>query len=211
MEVEVLRGGDLLDPAVVHHHDAVGERHRLDLVVGDIDRRRRHRGVQLLDLGAHLHPQLGVEVGERLVEQEHLRIAHDRPPHRHALALAAGELARLAASSGAISSIAGRSLPSPPDLVARRLPQLEAEGDVVGDGQMRIERIVLEHHGDVPLARRQVVDPRPPIAISPAVDVSSPAIMRSVVDLPQPDGPTRTTNSPSAMSRSMPWTVCTPS
>ena len=29
--------------------------------------------------------------------------------------------------------------------------------------------------------------------------------MRSSVDLPQPDGPTRTTNSPSAMSRSMPW------
>ena len=33
-----------------------------------------------------------------------------------------------------------------------------------------------------------------------AVTSSSPAIMRSSVDLPQPDGPTRTTNSPSAMS-----------
>ena len=29
--------------------------------------------------------------------------------------------------------------------------------------------------------------------------------MRSSVDLPQPDGPTMTTNSPSAISRSMPW------
>jgi hypothetical protein len=29
---------------------------------------------------------------------------------------------------------------------------------------------------------------------------SSPAIMRSRVDLPQPDGPSSTTNSPSAMS-----------
>jgi hypothetical protein len=27
--------------------------------------------------------KLGVEVGERLVEQEDLGIAHDRPPHRH--------------------------------------------------------------------------------------------------------------------------------
>ncbi len=36
---------------------------------------------------------------------------------------------------------------------------------------------------------------------------SSPAIMRSVVDLPQPDGPTSTTNSRSAISRSMPWTT----
>ncbi len=41
---------------------------------------------------------------------------------------------------------------------------------------------------------------RPPIAISPAVMFSSPAIMRSSVDLPQPDGPTRMTNSPSSIS-----------
>jgi hypothetical protein len=38
------------------------------------------------------------------------------------------------------------------------------------------------------------------MAISPPVIVSSPAIMRSSVDLPQPEGPTMTTNSPSAMS-----------
>ena len=40
---------------------------------------------------------------------------------------------------------------------------------------------------------------RPPIAISPAVIASSPATMRSSVDLPQPEGPTMTTNSPSAI------------
>ena len=34
---------------------------------------------------------------------------------------------------------------------------------------------------------------------SPAVISSSPAIMRSSVDLPQPDGPTKTTNSPSSI------------
>ena len=33
------------------------------------------------------------------------------------------------------------------------------------------------------------------MAISPSVMSSRPAIMRSVVDLPQPDGPTSTTNS----------------
>jgi hypothetical protein len=52
--------------------------------------------VQLLDLGAHLHAQLGVEVRQRLVEQEHLRVAHDGAAHGDALALAAGELARVA-------------------------------------------------------------------------------------------------------------------
>src|SRR5262249_27441641 len=47
----------------------------------------------------------------------------------------------------------------------------------------------------------------PSTAISPSLISSSPAIMRKVVDLPQPDGPTSTTNSLSAMSRSMPRTA----
>src|SRR6267143_4672148 len=51
----------------------------------------------------------------------------------------------------------------------------------------------------------------PPMAISPSVMSSRPAIMRSVVVLPQPDGPTSTTNSLSAMSRSMPRTAGTSS
>src|SRR5689334_19490810 len=46
---------------------------------------------------------------------------------------------------------------------------------------------------------------RSPIRISPAVIFSRPAIIRSKVDLPQPDGPTRTTNSPSLIPMSTPW------
>src|SRR5689334_9318851 len=43
-----------------------------------------------------------------------------------------------------------------------------------------------------------------PIHISPPVISSSPASMRSSVDLPQPDGPTSTQNSPSTISMSTP-------
>src|SRR6202007_2593870 len=43
--------------------------------------------------------------------------------------------------------------------------------------------------------------------ISPEVMCSRPASMRSSVDLPQPEGPTSTTNSPSAMSKLMPWMI----
>src|SRR4051812_21090654 len=42
---------------------------------------------------------------------------------------------------------------------------------------------------------------RPPISISPLVAVSSPAMIASNVDLPQPEGPTRTVNSPLSISR----------
>src|SRR5215510_334944 len=52
---------------------------------------------------------------------------------------------------------------------------------------------------------------RPPMKISPPEASSRPAIMRSVVLLPQPDGPTSTTNSLLGMSRLMLRTASTSS
>src|SRR3954449_6407085 len=52
---------------------------------------------------------------------------------------------------------------------------------------------------------------RSPIEIAPADASSSPATIRSAVDLPEPDGPTRTVNSPSPISRSSPSTARVPS
>src|SRR3970040_1389307 len=52
---------------------------------------------------------------------------------------------------------------------------------------------------------------RSPMAISPEVISSSPATMRSVVVLPQPDGPTRTMNSLSRIVRLTSLTACTSS
>ncbi len=76
----------------MHDGDAGGQRHRLDLVVRDVDRRLAEPLIKLLDLGAHLDSQVGVQNGKRLVEQEERGIAHQRPSHRHALTLAAREL-----------------------------------------------------------------------------------------------------------------------
>src|SRR5260221_7193525 len=50
---------------------------------------------------------------------------------------------------------------------------------------------------------------RPPITIEPVSLRSSPATMRKVVVLPQPDGPSRVTNSPCSTERSMPSTAFT--
>ena len=49
------------------------------------------------------------------------------------------------------------------------------------------------------------------MSMSPEVMSSSPTIMRSSVDFPQPDGPTRIMNSPSAMSRLTSFTAGKPS
>ena len=86
--------GELLDDAALHHGDAVGQRQRLDLVMRDIDHGVAELLVELLDLDPQLVAQLGVEVGKRLVEQEDVDIAHQRPADGDALALAAGKLGR---------------------------------------------------------------------------------------------------------------------
>src|SRR5207244_1709518 len=44
------------------------------------------------------------------------------------------------------------------DLGFRRPPQLKRKGHVVVDPHMRVERVVLEHHGDIALRRRDAVD-----------------------------------------------------
>ena len=87
---------DLLDPAVVHHHDAVRRHHRLGLVVRHVHGGDAERIVQATDLRAHLLAQVGVQVGQRLVQQQHLGLDHDRPRQRHALLLPAGQFRRIA-------------------------------------------------------------------------------------------------------------------
>ena len=87
--VEFQRPAGLLDLAVAQHDDLVGQGHRLDLVVGDVDHRRAELLVKPCDLDAHGNAQFRVEVGQRLVEQEHIGLAHDGAADRDALALAA--------------------------------------------------------------------------------------------------------------------------
>ena len=94
--VELQRGVDLHQLAEVHHRDAVAHRHRLDLVVGHVDRRDTEVGLELGDVGAGLHAHLRVQVGQRLVHAEHLRRTHDRATHGHALTLTTGQGLRLA-------------------------------------------------------------------------------------------------------------------
>ena len=58
------------------------------------------RFCSVADEDAHLVAQLGVEIGQRLVEKQDLRLDDQRAGERHALLLAAGELARIAVLVG---------------------------------------------------------------------------------------------------------------
>ena len=149
--IEVERRADLLSTAVAQDDEPVGHRHRLRLIVGDIDARGAEPALQALDLAAHLDPELGVEIGERLVEEEGRRLAHDGAAHGDPLALPARELPRLALEQACQLENAGRLAHPPVDLVLRDAPVAQPVGHVVVDAHVGIERVVLEHHGDVAL------------------------------------------------------------
>ena len=157
--VDLLGRAELLDTAVVHDRDAIRQGHRLDLVVGDVDGGDPKLVTQVLELRAHGDPELRVEVRERLVHQEHLRGAHDGPRERDPLALAAGEGAGLAVEQlleldlGRRRPYALANLPGAP-----HAPYLQRVGDVLPHRHVRIEPVVLKHHGDVAVLGQLVVD-----------------------------------------------------
>ena len=113
--------------------------------------------VQFLDFEAGLRAQLGVQVGQRLVEQKHLGLAHDGAAHGHALALAARQFARLALQQVAQLEDLGGLVHAALDLVLGHLGDLQAIGHVLEVRHVRVERVVLEHHRDVALGGFQVV------------------------------------------------------
>ena len=154
-----LRRADLLDEAVLHDDDAVAQGHGLGLVVGDVDEGGVDALAQLDDLRAHLVAQLGVQVGQRLVHQEHLGITDDGAADGHALALAAGQRLGLAVQVlGDVQNL-GRLPHLLVDLLLGYLAQLQGEGHVLIYGHVGVQGVALEDHGDVPVLRLHVVHP----------------------------------------------------
>jgi hypothetical protein len=149
----------LQEPAP-QHADPVAHRHRLDLVVRDVDRRHAEVALDAGDLGAHLDAELGVEIRERLVHQERLWLADDRAAHRDALSLAARERARLLLQDLGEAERPRRPSHAALDLRLLDPAHLQRERHVVVGRHMGIERIVLEDHRDVPVLGWQRVHNR---------------------------------------------------
>ena len=82
------------------------------------------------------------------------------------------------------------------DVGPRPPPHLQRKGDVIEDGQVREEGVVLEDHADVALLGRQASDVHAVDEDCPAVGATKPAIISMIVVLPEPLGPRRVMNSP---------------
>ena len=156
--VEVLGRGELLDAAVVEDRDPVGHGQRLGLVVGHVDHGDAEALVQVLDLELHVLAQLLVEGAERLVHEDQLGLEDEGPGEGDALLLAAGELRRAAAGEAAHLHHVEGARDLGVDLGLGELADLQREGEVLADGHVREERVVLEHHADAALVGRHRVD-----------------------------------------------------
>ena len=98
--VEIVRGINLHNVAELHHADAVAHGHRFRLIVGDVDGGRRF--ARFFNCLCRSEMRIRIEarsLASRLESGSSNRKTSgfdDRPAHRHALRLAAGELARQA-------------------------------------------------------------------------------------------------------------------
>ena len=152
--VDVERIADLLDPAAIHHHQDVGERHRLELVVGDVDRGGLRAGAAICGFrrasrcaawrrgwtsGSSNRNTFGCRTMARPIATRW------RWPPESCRGLRSSMRAELENARGFLHAGV--------DLGLRHAAVAQAIGHVVVDAHMRIERVVLEHHGDVAVGR----------------------------------------------------------
>ena len=186
-----------------HQQHPVAEADRLAHVVRHEDDRLAALRPDALDVAVELLARHRVERGERLVHQQHARVGRERAGQRDALLHAAGELVHVGArrilrgrpaSDSRARSRAG----------ARRLRsglQLQPEHDVA---DRRSATETAPPPGTSPAGRGPAPSTGLPSASTrPESGLVRPAMMSSSVDLPQPRGPTRQTNSPSPTSSEM--------
>ena len=193
-------------PPVLDDDDPVGQRHRVDRVVGDQHGAAGELGQVPAQLGAHGEPGAGVERRQRLVEQQQRagrrRARGPAPPAAPARRRAGPGAGRPRPSSPTRSSHA------PAAVRASALPdaaRAQPERHVLGDREVREEQVVLEHHAERAAGARARASPSSSQTVVPSTD-DRPAVRRRAVrrapaaawTCPAPFGPRTASTSPSA-------------
>ena len=119
----------------------------------NIDERRFQTLVQLNQLHAHGRTQLRIQVGERLVHQKDLRFLDHGACQRNALTLTAGEVRGLSVQIRRQTHDFADVRDERIALFLRHFLVNQTELNVLADGHRRIQRIILENHCQIALAR----------------------------------------------------------
>ena len=183
--------------------------------MGDEQHRQPAVAAQLVEDRHHLGLRGDVERGGALVGQQQPRPRQERGGDHDALEHAAGQLVRILPQPLAGSSMPTSSSASgrPRDGLGLRhvVQRAQRLGHEVVDATHRVDvrARVLEHHGDLgAVAAQCVAGEREDVGAVEAMLPSSPralgssrAIALAVIDLPEPDSPTRPIASPSAIGQ----------
>ena len=110
------------------------------------------------DFRAHLVPQFGIKVGKRFVHQEYLGFANNSTPNRDTLALATRESLWFTFQEICDTEYLSSLIDLPVNLSFLFLAQLKRKREVLINCHVRIKRIVLENHCDIPVFGRNGVD-----------------------------------------------------
>ena len=153
--VDFFGGADLHDAPIHKNRQAIRHRHRLFLVMGDIDGGYVERALQAAQFHPGFHAQFRVQVRQGFVEQEQRGFAHDRARQGDALLLAARELSGPAFEQVVDAHARGGFAHRRVDLRLRGADHLQRKGDVVEHRHVRVQRIALKHHRHVAVAGRQ--------------------------------------------------------
>ena len=159
--VDLVGGADLHQSSLLHDADAVRHHHRLLQGVRDVDEGLAGLPVDVLELLLERLAQAEVERGERLVEEQDLRVEGERAGERDALALSARALVHalvvVVHREAELVEQRARALAPHP---GRDPGDLEWELDVLPDALVREEREVLKDHaGRAPVGGHLVDHP----------------------------------------------------
>jgi hypothetical protein len=158
MNLNLARSAGLLDHGIRHDDDLIRHRQRLGLAVRDHDEGDAELALDLLELDHHGLAQIVVERAQRLVEQQHRRLADQRAGQRDALLLAARQVVRPAPGERVEADLLQHLHHAAVARVLRHPLHLEAELDVLRHRAVREQREALEHHRGVAMRWRQVGD-----------------------------------------------------
>jgi hypothetical protein len=126
-----------------HDHHPIREGDRFLQIMGDEQHRPLARP-QAHEQVAHDLPGLGIERPERLIHQQDLRVADQHLREADPLALAAGELMRIAVGERCQADALQPGLRSLPGLAPRHAGDFQADGDIVPRRLPRHDRVPLE-------------------------------------------------------------------
>ena len=127
--------------------------------MGHINKGDPHLLLDTLQLVLHILAQPKIQRAQRLVQQQHLGTVHQRPGNGHTLLLSAGKLVDAASFKALQGHHFQHFRHTLLHLVLRHLGDAQAEGHVLKHVQMGKQGVFLEHRVDLPLMRRNVIDP----------------------------------------------------